>query len=54
MVNILIGFAAGAVFGFLYYRFIGCRSGSCFITRNPYTSTLYWALFGGLVAHILL
>lgn len=53
MVKILIGVLLGGAFGFLTYRFIGCKSNACFIIRNPYTSTLYWALFGGLVANIL-
>jgi hypothetical protein len=53
MVVIAIGAAAGAVVGYLYYRFIGCRSGACFITRNPYISTIYWAVLGGLIANIL-
>lgn len=53
MIKILIGFLAGALAGFLYYRFIGCKSGACMITSNPYLSALYWALLGGLVANIL-
>jgi hypothetical protein len=39
----------GAAVGFLYYRFVGCRSGSCAITSNPYISTLYGALLGLLL-----
>ena len=53
MIKILIGVLAGGVIGFLYYRFIGCVSGACIISRNPYLSTIYWALLGGLVAKIL-
>jgi hypothetical protein len=37
---------AGAVLGFAYYYFIGCRTGSCPITGSPYISTLYGALIG--------
>ena len=36
----------GAVLGFTYYYFIGCRTGTCPITGNPYISTLYGALIG--------
>jgi len=50
MIKILIGAAAGAVVGFLYTRFIGCASGACKIAGNPYISTIYWALIGGLLA----
>jgi len=53
MVKIIIGVVLGAVIGFLYYRFIGCRSGACIITSNPYISTIYWALLGGLIANII-
>jgi hypothetical protein len=36
----------GAAGGFLYYRLIGCKTGFCPITRNPWISTLYGALLG--------
>jgi hypothetical protein len=38
--------SAGALIGFGYYYFIGCTSGSCPITGNPYISTLYGAAAG--------
>jgi hypothetical protein len=41
--------AGGAVFGFAYHKIIGCRSGACPITANPYISTLYGALMGFFV-----
>jgi hypothetical protein len=53
MIAIVIGAVAGGVVGYLYYRFIGCRSGACIITGNPYISTIYWAVLGGLIANIL-
>lgn len=52
MGKILAGVLIGGMIGFLYYRFIGCRSGACIITGNPYISTIYWALLGGLLANI--
>ena len=39
----------GLVAGFAYYYFIGCKSGTCAITSNPYISSGY-----GLGAGILL
>jgi len=53
MIAIIIGAVAGGIVGFLYYRFIGCRSGTCIITGNPYISTIYGAVLGGLVANLL-
>jgi len=38
----------GGIFGYLYYHYIGCMSGSCPITGNPYISTLYGALIGSI------
>jgi xanthine/uracil permease len=38
----------GAVIGYAYYHFIGCSTGSCAITSNPWTSVLYGSVFGAL------
>ena len=43
----------GAVIGFVYYRFIGCSSGACPITSNPWTSVLYGALLGFIISRII-
>jgi hypothetical protein len=53
MITIISGAVVGGIFGYLYYRFIGCRSSACIITGNPYISTIYWAVLGGLVANLL-
>jgi hypothetical protein len=39
----------GGGIGFAYYKFIGCRTGVCPITSNPWISTLYGALIGALM-----
>ncbi|MBL8613283.1 MAG: hypothetical protein JNL38_38435 [Myxococcales bacterium] len=36
----------GALVGFVYHRVVGCRSGACLITANPYVSTAYGAVMG--------
>lgn len=36
----------GGVLGFAYYKFVGCRSGTCPISSNPWISTAYGALIG--------
>jgi|WetSurMetagenome_2_1015567.scaffolds.fasta_scaffold303334_2 hypothetical protein len=38
----------GGAGGYLYYRFIGCKTGACPLTGNPWISTLYGALIGWL------
>jgi uncharacterized membrane protein YedE/YeeE len=38
--------SAGALLGFGYYYFVGCRTGSCPISGSPYISTLYGAMVG--------
>lgn len=40
----------GAALGYAYYYFIGCVSGTCPITSNPYISTAYGAAIGLLWA----
>lgn len=45
----IIGVGLGAISGFLYWKFIGCASGTCAITSKPLNSTLYGALMGGLL-----
>lgn len=45
----LLGIAAGALGGYLYYYFVGCAGGSCAITSSPVNSTLYGSVMGGLL-----
>ena len=44
-----IGAAVGAVGGYLYWRYVGCSSGTCMISSKPLNSTLYFAVLGVLV-----
>lgn len=46
---ILFGALLGAVAGFLYWKFIGCKSGTCMITSHPVNSSIYGAIMGGLI-----
>lgn len=52
MVRLLLGVVIGAAAGFAYYRFVGCASGTCPITSNPFISTLYGAFMGALIAKV--
>lgn len=36
----------GGLAGFLYYYYVGCASGTCGITSNPFTSMLFGAVLG--------
>ena len=45
-----IGAIIGGIAGFIYYRFVGCVTGSCPITSSPVNSSLYFGLFGAIVS----
>lgn len=45
----IIGLVLGMIGGYIYYVKIGCTSGSCPITSNPYMSVLWGAIMGYLV-----
>jgi len=45
----LIGIMLGAISGFLYWKYVGCQTGTCKITASPINSTAYFALIGGLI-----
>lgn len=49
----LIGALIGGVAGFVYYKQVGCNSGGCMISGNPYISTGYFAVLGSLIVSIL-
>lgn len=52
VVLLTVGILIGSVAGLLYWKFIGCESGSCPISSSPYISTLYGAILGGLLFSI--
>ncbi len=45
----VIGLVVGAIGGYIYYIKVGCTSGSCAITSNPWMSTAWGSAFGYLV-----
>jgi hypothetical protein len=48
----IIGIPVGGVAGFLYYYYVGCTSGTCPITSNPYISIIYGAVLGYLISDL--
>ena len=48
----LIGAILGAVAGYMYWKFVGCSSGTCAITSKPVNSILYGAMLGALLLGI--
>lgn len=44
--------AGGALAGLGYYYLVGCSTGSCAITSNPYSSMLYMGLVGLLLSGV--
>ena len=45
----IIGLIVGAIGGYIYYWQVGCVSGTCAITSNPWMSTAWGSAFGYLV-----
>jgi hypothetical protein len=54
----LIFAAAGSIGGFLYWKYVGCTSGTCIIKSVWYLTTLYGLILGwvtgGLAEDIIL
>ena len=48
--RLLIGAVIGGGLGFTYYKFVGCASGACPLTSNPWISTIYGGVLGVLLA----
>mgnify|MGYP001627327772 CR=1 FL=1 len=49
----VLGVAAGAIAGYIYWQQVGCASGTCSITSSPVNSTLYGAVMGYLLTNII-
>jgi len=50
----IIGIVLGGIAGFIYYYKIGCISGTCPITSNPWLSILWGGLMGYLLVGIFI
>ncbi len=50
MFRLALFIVGGAALGYCYYRFVGCRTGTCPISSNPFISTIYGAFMGFLMS----
>jgi hypothetical protein len=50
LVRMLIGGAVGAALGFAMYKFVGCKTGACPITANPFISMAVYGVVGAMFA----
>lgn len=49
----IAGMIIGAMAGYLYWRFVGCTTGTCPITSSPLNMTLWGGIMGGLLGNML-
>jgi len=48
--KMILGVVIGGVLGFSYFYFVGCKTGTCPITSNPYISIAYGSIIGLFLA----
>lgn len=53
VLKVILGVIIGGAAGYAYYRFVGCASGTCPITSNPFVSTIYGAVMGVLFSGVI-
>lgn len=44
----IVGVLVGGLIGYFYYHYVGCETGTCPITSNPYKMIVIGALLGFL------
>ena len=47
----IAGLIIGGIAGWLYWKYVGCATGTCPITSRPLSSTIYGAVIGALLFH---
>lgn len=51
--KIVLGVVLGGFIGYAATRLLGCSTGTCPLTSNPWAGTLYGTLVGGLIGSML-
>ena len=51
--RLIAGVIVGGVAGYGMFRFVGCSSGACPITSNPWVSTIYGMALGAMLSGAL-
>jgi len=51
--RVLAGIVLGGILGYLYYKLVGCYSGTCAITSSPIISTIYGSVLITLIIELL-
>ena len=49
LVRVVIGGLIGAAIGFTMYKVVGCRTGACPLTGNPFVAMFIWGIMGALL-----
>lgn len=49
---LLAGIVFGTIAGFIYWKLVGCKTGTCLITSTWHNSSAYGGLMGGLLFSI--
>lgn len=49
----ILGILIGGAAGYLYFFFVGCKTGSCPITGHSYSSSIAGSLMGYLIAGMI-
>jgi hypothetical protein len=49
LIRVVIGGLIGAVIGFTMYKGVGCRTGACPLTGNPFIAMFLWGMIGAIL-----
>jgi len=50
LIKAILGVVIGGFLGYLYFKKVGCSTGSCPITSNRFSSIVYGSLLGYLIS----